>query len=54
VDSVVVDGRFLKRGGKILSVDAQQVRREAVESLYQIRKRAGGAFAPVGDAPGLV
>ena len=32
VDTVIVDGRVLKFGGKILSVDVDDVRREATES----------------------
>jgi 5-methylthioadenosine/S-adenosylhomocysteine deaminase len=46
VDSVIVDGRFLKRGGKLLNVDIAQVVAEADESLDAIRRRAGGAWVP--------
>ena len=46
VDSVIVDGRFLKRGGKLLNVDVAQVVAEANQSLEAIRRRAGGAWAP--------
>ena len=46
VDTVIVDGRVLKFGGKILSVDVEAVRREAAESFYLIRQRAGGQWAP--------
>jgi cytosine/adenosine deaminase-related metal-dependent hydrolase len=50
VDTVIVDGRFLKRNGKIISVDVEEVRRKAVESLYRVRKRSGAAdFAPATD-----
>jgi 5-methylthioadenosine/S-adenosylhomocysteine deaminase len=48
VDTVIVDGRVLKFGGKILSVDVEAVRREAAESFYLIRQRAGGQWAPQG------
>jgi cytosine/adenosine deaminase-related metal-dependent hydrolase len=51
VDTVIVDGRFLKRGGRILSVDVEDVRRKAVRSLYDIRLRAGGDIAPPTAAP---
>lgn len=51
VDTVIVDGKFLKRGGRLLSVDAEDVRARAVESLYNVRMRAGGDFAP--DEGGL-
>jgi cytosine/adenosine deaminase-related metal-dependent hydrolase len=46
VDTVIVDGRVLKLGGKILSVDVETVRREASESFYLIRQRAGGQWTP--------
>ena len=46
VDTVIVDGRVLKFGGKILSVDVEAVRREAAESFYLIRQRAGGPWTP--------
>jgi cytosine/adenosine deaminase-related metal-dependent hydrolase len=46
VDTVIVDGRFLKRGGQLLNVDVAQVVAQANESLLAIRQRAGGAWAP--------
>jgi cytosine/adenosine deaminase-related metal-dependent hydrolase len=46
VDTVIVDGRVLKFGGKILSVDVGAVRHEAAESFYLLRQRAGGQWAP--------
>jgi 5-methylthioadenosine/S-adenosylhomocysteine deaminase len=46
VDTVIVDGRILKFGGRILSVDVEAVRREAAESFYLIRQRAGGQWTP--------
>jgi 5-methylthioadenosine/S-adenosylhomocysteine deaminase len=42
VDTVVVDGRILKRGGHMTAIDVQQVVREAAESLAATRARAGG------------
>jgi 5-methylthioadenosine/S-adenosylhomocysteine deaminase len=41
VDTVVVDGRILKRGGRMTAIDVQQVVREATESLATTRVRAG-------------
>jgi cytosine/adenosine deaminase-related metal-dependent hydrolase len=41
VDTVVVDGRILKRGGQMTAIDVQQVVREAAESLAATRARAG-------------
>jgi cytosine/adenosine deaminase-related metal-dependent hydrolase len=46
VDTVIVDGRVLKFAGQILSVDVETVRREAAESFYLIRQRAGGQWTP--------
>jgi len=41
VDTVVVDGRILKRGGELVALDVEQVVREAAESLAAVRARAG-------------
>ena len=41
VDTVVVDGRILKHNGQLVALDAEQVAREAAESLAAVRKRAG-------------
>ena len=40
VDTVVVDGRILKRGGKLVFVQASDVVREANVALAEVRKRA--------------
>jgi hypothetical protein len=44
VDTVIVNGRILKLGGKIVDVEA--VQRGAAESFYLVRLRAGGQWAP--------
>jgi cytosine/adenosine deaminase-related metal-dependent hydrolase len=49
VDTVIVDGRLMKRGGKLVGIDTQTVTRAAAMSAFQVRKRAGGAFAPQDD-----
>jgi cytosine/adenosine deaminase-related metal-dependent hydrolase len=41
VDTVMVDGRFLKRGGKLTSIDTGQLADEAASALVALRKRAG-------------
>ncbi len=41
VDTVIVDGRILKRGGQLTALDAEQVAREAAESALALRGRAG-------------
>jgi cytosine/adenosine deaminase-related metal-dependent hydrolase len=40
VDTVVVDGRILRRGGKFTSLDYTQVAREAAETANALRSRA--------------
>ncbi|HEY7060470.1 MAG TPA: amidohydrolase family protein, partial [Chloroflexota bacterium] len=42
VDTVVVDGRILKRGGQLTALDPEQVVREAGETLAAVRARAAG------------
>jgi 5-methylthioadenosine/S-adenosylhomocysteine deaminase len=46
VDTVIVDGKVLKYRGRILGVDVAKVRREAQESFYMLRQRAGGEWTP--------
>jgi cytosine/adenosine deaminase-related metal-dependent hydrolase len=41
VDTVIVDGRILKRGGALTSVDVGTIIDEAAESLADLRRRAG-------------
>jgi cytosine/adenosine deaminase-related metal-dependent hydrolase len=41
VDSVMVEGRFLKRGGKLVDADAGAIVQSARESIEALRRRAG-------------
>jgi 5-methylthioadenosine/S-adenosylhomocysteine deaminase len=41
VDTVIVDGRILKRHGKLTAIDALQVAAEATAAAQAIRRRAG-------------
>jgi hypothetical protein len=41
VDTVVVDGRILRRAGEFTALDHAQVLREAAESAAGLRGRAG-------------
>jgi cytosine/adenosine deaminase-related metal-dependent hydrolase len=41
VDTVMVDGRILKRGGKLMAIDTARVASEASDALAALRKRAG-------------
>lgn len=46
VDSVMVDGRFLKRGGELVVHDAARIVAMAEESAMAVRRRSGGRLAP--------
>jgi 5-methylthioadenosine/S-adenosylhomocysteine deaminase len=41
VDTVVIDGRILKRKGELVMLDAEEITRKAAESFTAARKRAG-------------
>jgi cytosine/adenosine deaminase-related metal-dependent hydrolase len=43
VDTVVVDGRILKRDGQLIAIDAKEVIAQATESLAGLKQRAGWA-----------
>jgi cytosine/adenosine deaminase-related metal-dependent hydrolase len=45
VDSVLVDGRFVKRDGQLVGVDAPALMRAAAQSAARIRQRTGGRLA---------
>lgn len=49
VETVIVDGAVLKWQGKVISVDVEQIRQEAIEALHNLRKKAGGDLAPASD-----
>jgi 5-methylthioadenosine/S-adenosylhomocysteine deaminase len=46
VDTVMVDGRIVKRGGKLVAYDVEKVVRDAKASSLRIRTAAGGVLAP--------
>lgn len=46
VDTVMIDGRMVKRGGRLLGYDISKVVRDAEESSDALRRRAGGIWAP--------
>ena len=45
VDSVLVGGRFVKRGGELVGIDAPALMRDATDSAERIRRKAGGRLA---------
>ena len=46
VDTVMVDGRIVKRGGRLVAYDVDKVVREAKASALRIRTAAGGRLRP--------
>ena len=42
VDTVIVDGRVLKRAGELTTIDLPQVRSDAQRALAGLRARVGG------------
>jgi 5-methylthioadenosine/S-adenosylhomocysteine deaminase len=46
VDTVMVDGRFLKRGGRLRAHDGDEIVAQAEESARSVRTRAGGKLEP--------
>jgi cytosine/adenosine deaminase-related metal-dependent hydrolase len=52
VDTVMVDGRILKRGGALVDCDIPEIVGRATRSATRIRTTAGGVLAP--QCPGCV
>lgn len=46
VDTVLVDGRILKRGGQLTAHDVERIVRDASASAHAVRTRAGGRLHP--------
>jgi cytosine/adenosine deaminase-related metal-dependent hydrolase len=46
VDTVMVDGRIVKRGGNLIAYDVEKIVREGKASALRIRSAAGGKLAP--------
>ena len=46
VDTVMVDGRIVKRGGRLVAYDVERIVRNAKAASLRIRKEAGGRLAP--------
>jgi cytosine/adenosine deaminase-related metal-dependent hydrolase len=47
VDTVIIDGRILKRAGRLTVHDAERVVAAATEAANRVRDRAGGRLARV-------
>ncbi len=52
VDTVMVDGRIVKRKGQLVGYDVAGIVERAKRSAMRIRKAAGGVLAPVRDGCG--
>ncbi len=52
VDTVLVDGRIVKRKGRLVGFDVPGIVARAKQSARRIRAKAGGILAPVCDACG--
>lgn len=46
VDTVMIDGRLLKRGGELIAYDVEEIVRGAAVSAHAVRTRAGGRLVP--------
>jgi 5-methylthioadenosine/S-adenosylhomocysteine deaminase len=46
VDTVLIDGRIVKRGGRLVAYDVDKIVREAKVSALRIRTAAGGRLTP--------
>ena len=46
VDTVLIDGRMVKRGGQLVGYDVERIVREAKASALRIRAAAGDRLAP--------
>jgi 5-methylthioadenosine/S-adenosylhomocysteine deaminase len=44
VDTVIIDGRFVKHKGELVAIDTEEVIRKAADSFHAARKRAGGPY----------
>ena len=53
VDTVLVDGRIVKRGGKLVAYDVDKIVRDAKASALRIRTAAGGRLAPRSTTEGV-
>ena len=47
VDTVMVDGRFIKRNGKLIGYDIDSIVARAKKSSMKIRAAAGGILKPI-------
>lgn len=53
VDTVIADGRIMKRGGNLVGLDVERIKEDFVRSSYDLRMRAGGNLAVTGSLANL-
>lgn len=51
VDTVLIDGRLMKRNGKIVRFPVDAIIRKAARSAFDVRTRAGGRLTPPTSTP---
>jgi cytosine/adenosine deaminase-related metal-dependent hydrolase len=51
VDTVLIDGRLMKRNGQIVRFPVDAIIRKAARSAFDIRTRAGGRLTPPTSTP---
>ena len=51
VDTVIANGKVIKRGGELIGVDLNAIRIDATQSLHRLRQKAGGTWAPPSGSP---
>ena len=52
VDTVMIDGRILKRAGHLMHFDVPEIVHRAEQSALRVRQGAGGVLKPVSGAMG--
>jgi 5-methylthioadenosine/S-adenosylhomocysteine deaminase len=51
IDTVIANGKVLKRGGELVGIDLKALRTDVTRSLQSLRQKAGAAWAPASSAP---
>jgi cytosine/adenosine deaminase-related metal-dependent hydrolase len=52
VDTVMIDGRIIKRAGHLMHFDVPEIVHRAEQSALRVRQGAGGVLKPVSGAMG--
>jgi len=49
VDTVIIDGRVMKRGGEVVGLDVGQITENVAKAAYDARQKIGDIYAPTTD-----